>query len=154
MATVLKFIPNQLDTRLIKENTGSLFVNRPITGKFIHAATAIIAYPFEDSLGNKEVINASPTHPFYSLDRRDWVPVGELKVQEAVCGRHTKLKLKSFKEVPANTVYNLEVYREHTYLVGKNEILVHNSCVPFKKVLRDPKHSVVHFYGKNKFNPG
>ncbi|GAA2633693.1 hypothetical protein Adu01nite_55690 [Paractinoplanes durhamensis] len=80
--------------------------------------------------GPPAVITATTGHKFYSLDRDQWVPAGELKLGETLRdNRGGKITLTGLSEHTAETtVYNLTVDDEHTYYVvaGDNPVLVHN----------------------------
>lgn len=84
------------------------------------------------SLDN-HLINTTPTHPFYSVTRKGWVRADELKIGESLInfeGKKVSVDDKNTllldKPIP---VYNLTVDNDHTYFVGKNNVLVHNSCI-------------------------
>ena len=68
-------------------------------------------------------------HFFWSEDRQKVIEASELKPGETL--RTADGKLTSIVSITpranAETVYNLEVNREHVYYVGANGILVHNS---------------------------
>ncbi len=123
-AIVTKISPCQLDTRLLSPNSKSEYVYRPITGQFQHQQAEVWDFEFSDG----STIGATSNHPFFSLERGAYVAVGELKLGETVKNAREKtLKLTSKTlRSQTETVYNLEVYRDHTYLVGKDGVLVHN----------------------------
>ena len=98
-----------------------------MTGKFEHKSYNVWEFEFD----NGEVIGCTPTHPFYSERRQAYIPVGELEIGEPIKNKEGKtiaIKSKKKKE-GGETVYNLEVYRDHNFMVGKSGLLVHNSCV-------------------------
>ncbi|MFT9078474.1 polymorphic toxin-type HINT domain-containing protein [Ethanoligenens sp.] len=81
-------------------------------------------------VGNEE-IKTTREHPFWVI-KKGWVGAGELKPGDI-------LKLESGKAQPVQSisveklgtpvaVYNFEVADWHTYFVGNNNILVHNTC--------------------------
>jgi hypothetical protein len=131
-ALVTKILPCQLDTRLLHEKREGDYVYRPITATFKHQSAEVWDFTFTGD----ETVGATNNHPFYSLDRQDYIPVGELRIGERVknfAGTEIKLLSKAKRPNP-EPVYNLEVYRNHNYLVGKGRILVHNTCGPFPLV--------------------
>jgi len=131
-AIVKKITPNQLDTRLWDEQRKGDYINRPITGKFEHESDDVWNYYFQ---GLEEPIGTTSTHPFWSEDRQDWIPVGNLKIGEKIKAKKLITKLaKKHKIEGRQKVYNLEVYREHNFLVAKEGLLVHNSCVDANKI--------------------
>lgn len=73
-------------------------------------------------------LGVTATHPIYSLDRDDFVPAGELELNERVLTVSGELTLTSKTERPTRqTVYNLEVHRDHAYHVSQDGILAHNT---------------------------
>jgi len=63
------------------------------------------------------------------LDRNAWVAAGDLKAGErlrtldgAACVAGIKLRLGR------DTVYNLEVHKDHTFFVSDAKLWVHNAC--------------------------
>lgn len=79
--------------------------------------------------GRRETITGTTIHPVWSVDRQDWVPIGELAIGERLQGVEGPVFVSSvvlsYVEKP---VYNIEVQAEHVYQVGTYNILVHNSC--------------------------
>lgn len=125
-AAITEIAPNQLDTRLWKEKRRGDYVTRPVTGIFEHLSSDVSNYYFE---GLAEPIGATSTHPFWSLDRMDWVAVGELEVGERVKTIECVSSLLAKEKLKGqHRVFNLEIYREHNFLVAESGVLVHNSC--------------------------
>lgn len=81
--------------------------------------------------GEPSPIGVTVGHPFWSVDRRDWVPVEQLLEGERLAtldGRTTTVRKWEYRgEEP---VYNLEVDADHCYRVGEQGILVHNASGP------------------------
>ncbi len=124
-AVVIAITPNQLDTRFWNEKRKGDYVNRPITGIFEHISSDVFNYYFE---GLDEPIEATFVHPFWSLDRADWVAVGELEIGERVKTIEGVSSLLAKEKLEGqHKVFNLEVYREHNFLVSESEVLVHNN---------------------------
>lgn len=101
-----------------------------VTGTFKHTADNIL----DLQLANEEKpIGVTPSHPFRSADRNDWVSAGELKIGERVVTLDGTTKVVSIKQRSGKEpVYNLEVHGTHTYYVGKIGALVHNQCAAAK----------------------
>jgi len=93
--------------------------------------------------GSVETITGTMIHPVWSVDRQEWVPLGELAQGEGLCcdtesfglGFHSSLPPKASGLVLSVTlsrvsqpVYNIEVHGEHVYQVGELGVVVHNSC--------------------------
>jgi hypothetical protein len=121
------------------EGSGSLVTGRFITREVNTIARAEIA----GVDGTIEIVEGTPTHPFWSVDRNSWVPLGELQPGEHLQGGDGNATVLSVsieeKSVP---VYNIEVFGEHVYQVGELGCLVHNTCAPIGPVtpkVTDPK---------------
>ena len=76
-------------------------------------------------------IDATPTHPFYTPDR-GWVSAVNLRAGDRlqlVNGEYVTVEQVQHEilESPVK-VYNFEVEGFHTYYVGNNSVLVHNTC--------------------------
>ena len=126
---VKKIRPCQSDTRFMELKRKNDYVLRPITGKFEHKSYDVWEFEFD----NGEVIGCTPTHPFYSEKRQAYIPVGDIEFGEPIKnkgGKTITLKSKKKKE-GGETVYNLEIYRDHNFMVGKSGLLVHNSCTVY-----------------------
>jgi hypothetical protein len=78
-----------------------------------------------------EIIATTEDHPFWSVTDQQFERADELTAGEKVLGADGRiltvsgLEPETGREVPA---YNLSVEGIHTYHVGQNEVLVHNTC--------------------------
>lgn len=103
-----------------------------VTGTFHHEAdpdTRILSVTFANGAYLKGVTD---NHPFYSVDKGEFVPVGEMREGESVKvndGVTRIAKIESRFARPGEMLYNLETHGEHVYQVTSSGILVHNSCV-------------------------
>ena len=78
---------------------------------------------------DNEVINTTPTHPFYTSD--GWVEAQNLTVDMSLLTKngYTQIESIDFCEKNEETwVYNLTVAFNHTYTVSKDNVVVHNAC--------------------------
>ena len=110
-------------------------------------------------------------HPFWSADRREWVPAGELLEGERLLAADgTPVPLEGPPEVRrgGRALYNVEVEGDHTYYVGEAGLLAHNG-VPCKvsadgrwrdiigrytkKPTINPGQQGKHIFGHNNFIP-
>ncbi|SKA40222.1 intein C-terminal splicing region [Chitinophaga eiseniae] len=120
----------QIDTRIWKQNRNGDYVNRPITGTFEHGSFNVYNLRFGE---NPIPLGVTGSHPIWSVDRNNWVNANDLRTGETVKTRNGSLVLTKKEKLDGfKTVYNLEVYRDHNYLVSSDAILVHNAC--FEKV--------------------
>ena len=99
---------------------------RVVTGTFAHSAANVVDLRIR---GASAPIGTTANHPFWSEDRRAFIPAGQLRPGE------TLRTLSSLSHVVSITpragperVYNLEVHAEHTYHVALAGVLVHNAC--------------------------
>ena len=98
-----------------------------VTGRFIHQAANCIDLYID---GQDNPIGCTDNHPFWSEDRQDFIPAGQLNQGECVLlysGETARIAQKLPRPGP-ETVYNLEIWGEHVYCVGKGGVLVHNNC--------------------------
>ncbi|MFT4559235.1 MAG: hypothetical protein ACI92S_004625, partial [Planctomycetaceae bacterium] len=78
---------------------------------------------------SKETIGTTSNHPFWSVDRQEYVQAGQLEPGERVLtfsGNTKRIASKLARPGP-QPVYNLEVHAEHVYFVGEDGLLTHNS---------------------------
>jgi hypothetical protein len=97
-----------------------------VTGTFTHLANNVIDLKIE----GQEPIGCTDNHPFWSVDRRDYILAGKLQDGERILlysGETKRVEQKLPRPGP-ELVYNIEVFGEHVYHVGQDGILVHNAC--------------------------
>lgn len=76
---------------------------------------------------DSESVHVTANHPYWSVDRQEFTPAGQLRVGETVdtlSGTAHVAAARSYRYT--GTVYNLET-TEHVYLVGSGGTLVHNN---------------------------
>ena len=78
---------------------------------------------------SKETIGTTSNHPFWSVDRQEYVQAGQLDTGERVLtfSGDTKRVVTKLPRPGPQPVYNLEVHAEHVYFVGEDGLLVHNA---------------------------
>jgi len=99
-----------------------------ITGKFAHevAEGDVVDVRFA---GQAEATRVTATHPYWSIDREDFIAAGQLRTGERVHSLIGPTRTESI--LPSNysgLVYNLEIQGEHVYRVGSAGLLAHNAC--------------------------
>ncbi len=95
-----------------------------VTGTYVHNDARVLDVRLE---GLPEPVAVTPSHPFYSLDRRSFVAAGDLKSGERLRSVSGAAHVVSVQPRPGqHRVYNLEVHGEHVYRVSRLGILVHN----------------------------
>ena len=101
---------------------------RLVTGTFRYSAGLCYEVVVE---GEARPLGVTGTHPFWSVDRQDWVAVGELRNGERVQGKEGSLVVLSVnRRQTSEPVYNIEVEGDHCYRVGQQGLLVHNASGP------------------------
>ena len=98
---------------------------RLITGTFHHTAADVYNLKVESE---REAFGVTGTHPFWSVDRRAWVPAADLKVGETLKTLNGTTVVESIERRPdPEPVCNIEVESDHVYRVGTSGVLVHNA---------------------------
>ena len=88
----------------------------------------IVRAEIQDPNGTVEVVEGTPIHPIWSIDRNDWVALGDLEEGEhlhSLDGLATVVAISVLQM--AVTVYNVEVHSEHVYEVCTFGVLAHNA---------------------------
>jgi hypothetical protein len=117
---------------------------RIVTGTFRHRSARVLDLALE---GSDETIGVTANHPFWSEDRRKFVPAGELKPGERLRTLEGEARVASLApRAGEQAVYNIEVHAEHVYRVTTAGILVHNDCIEYAKawVERNGKGTAYH----------
>ena len=106
----------------MKDGSGNV-----VTGTFAHVSDNVMDLQLE---GQAKPIGCTSNHPFWSVDRQDFVEAGQLMEGEQVrlYNGETKRVIQKLPRPGPEIVYNLEVYAEHVYHVTQDGVLVHNSC--------------------------
>ena len=126
-AELLGIFPNTFDTRFQQHDPESNQRYRPIIGVSKRFGQDVNSYQFI----NGEILKATPGHIIWSFTQNRWIAISSLEIGEKVLladGSSTQLEEVPI-QIETTTVYNIEVYRDHNYYVGKSSILVHNDCV-------------------------
>ncbi|MFY7876510.1 MAG: Hint domain-containing protein, partial [Pirellula sp.] len=110
----------------IADGEGSVVTAR-FTTREVHVVASV---DIQGPDGFIETITGTPIHPIWSVDRQEWVPLGELTEGETLQGFDgLAIVLGLSLTTVAKPVYNIEVHGEHVYQVGELGLLVHNSCI-------------------------
>ena len=91
-------------------------------------------------------IGTTRNHPFWSVDRQDYVQANDLAIGERLLtfSGQTKRVISKRDHPSTESVYNLEVIAEHVYYVGEDGILVHNTKHYMKGELLDESGDSLH----------
>ena len=111
-----------------------------VTGLSIRHTFDVGCYTFRvKKTGQVNTMNVTPNHLFYVKNRRKFIPISQVMSEDLLVGEtgesislvdindHAKRCDGSINSTPV-TVYNLELYRKHTYFAGESHVLVHNGC--------------------------
>jgi len=100
-----------------------------ITGRFVTRQVDVIARV--EILGadsSIEVLEGTTIHPIWSVDRSNWVLLGDLVEGERLQSDDGIAMVVSVRILrDTRPVYNIEVHGEHVYQVGILTLLVHNA---------------------------
>ena len=112
------------DCPLIADGEGSV-----VTGRFLtREVNIIVRAEIMAADGTIEIIEGTPIHPIWSLDRNDWVPLRELKegeqLQVNAISAFVAAHAVDYRSIP---VFNVEVHGQHVFEVGFVGALVHNA---------------------------
>jgi hypothetical protein len=111
-----------------------------------HEVHRLVSIDLLGAGGELETLTGTPVHPVWSLDRGDWVPLGELTEGETLQGHSgAAIVLHLSLHQAAQPVYNLEVHGEHVYQVGELGVLVHNAYIGV--ATRGGHHGIAKFLG-------
>ena len=107
---------------------------KEVKNVFVHDVVGILHLHTTDA-----DIDTTTNHPFYVIGE-GWVAAGDLSAGDEIYllnGSSAFITGSDFEELDEIIqVYNLEVEGFHSYFVGENSILVHNSCSSHAKKLR------------------
>lgn len=127
-----------------------------ITGRFIHEVEQgeVIELRFASQ---PEATRVTKNHPYWSIDREDFIPAGELQEGETVDAVTGGTPVASVTPSDyAGLVYNLEIHGEHVYRVGSFGLLAHNACTrQLRQALNTPSGggAAHHIVPVNAMNP-
>lgn len=88
----------------------------------------------EDACAGWRTIAATPEHPFYAHNRKEFVRAAELQPGDVFTSSEDRAfevvgtEREQAPNVTAFTVHNFEVDAFHTYFVGDDRLWVHNAC--------------------------
>ncbi len=101
---------------------------RLVTGTFRHTSGEVYDLKLESE---SNPIGVTATHPFWSVDREEWISAIDLEIGETLKTLEGTTVVESFeKRGDSEPVYNIEVSEDHIYRVGESAVLVHNASVP------------------------
>ncbi len=100
------------------------FVNGRVERTFKKQSSSLI----QISLQNGESIKATEEHPFYIKGK--WLAAKELQQGFKIKAINGFIEVLSTNQIKEQTeVFNFEVQKYHTYLVGSSGLVVHNDCL-------------------------
>ena len=111
-----------------------------VTGLSIRHTFDVGCYTFRvKKTGQISMMNVTPNHLFYVKNRRKFIPISQVMSEDLLVSETGEsISLVdidddaercdgSINSTPV-AVYNLELYRKHTYFAGESHVLVHNGC--------------------------
>jgi len=128
---------------------------KPVIGLYIHQTNDVRTYHFRDNNGDITTLHATPNHPFYVKNLKTYMPITNITSNMILQGKnHHNIYLickdrkhyhcgTPYRKGKITTVYNIEVYQQHVYRIGRSQILAHNPCEkPFVSLPIEYKTSV------------
>lgn len=113
--------------------------SRPVIGKFVTTNAKVIDLSID---GLDKPIGTTASHPFWSLDRKGWVAAGDLKSGEKLRTQDGSATVESvIPRAGTETVYNIEVHKNHTFFVSDAKLWVHNACIVFGRNANQAYHT-------------
>jgi hypothetical protein len=83
----------------------------------------------------RKPFGCTDNHPFWSVDRDQFVEAGQLRIGEnlqSADGTLVQVTRITPRRGPPVDVFNFEVDVDHVYHVGNTGVLVHNACNPLR----------------------
>ena len=107
-----------------------------ITGIFLKHTLNIRKYTLENTKNHiRSTLTATPEHPVYVKNKKAFIPIDKVAFHDQLSNKNVRLLCQesghcgtSYHPGEPTRVYNLEVYKKHTYFVGSEYILAHNIC--------------------------
>ena len=112
-----------------------------VTGLSLRHVLNTSEYTFQNrQTGIRSTLIATPEHPFFEVNSREFIPVGMLsshhrllndtnqKIQILCPGYHIDHCGKRINPIEPVRVYNMELHQTHSYFVSAARIMVHNVC--------------------------
>ena len=110
----------------IADGSGNIVTARIVTRQ--------VSELIEIEVAGGETLTGTPMHPIWSVERQDWVELGDLEIGEHLSTDDGPVEIVATRLLATGeSVYNLEVHGHHIYQVTKLGLLVHNT---YKKALR------------------
>ena len=104
----------------IADGTGNIVTARIVTRQ--------VSELIEIEVAGGETLTGTPMHPIWSVERQDWVELGELEVGEHLSTDDGPVEIVAVRLLTTGeSVYNLEIHGHHIYQVTELGLLVHNS---------------------------
>jgi hypothetical protein len=94
-----------------------------------HLSRGVCSLTYTTQDGKSEAIRPTSSHRFYSLDRKEWIHIGDARTGEKLQGLGSGI-IEVVSCQPLGTterVYNMTVEDEHVYHVGYLNLLTHNT---------------------------
>jgi hypothetical protein len=99
-----------------------------------HLSRGVCSLTYTTQDGKSETIRPTSSHRFYSLDRQEWIHIGDARTGEKLQGLGSGIiAVVSCQSLGiTERVYNMTVEDEHVYHVGYLNLLAHNNgCLTF-----------------------
>jgi hypothetical protein len=100
------------------------------TGQVVTARilTRQVSQLVEITIEDGSTLTGTPQHPVWSVEREDWAELGDLVAGEHLWTEDGQVEILATQPLTSGeSVYNLEIHRQHVYQVAGPGVLVHNA---------------------------
>ena len=121
-------------------NTFNMNLSGRVTGIFFRHTRNAKEYKFRNIKDHTvSSIIMTPEHPVFIKNKQTFIPIGAVSFYDTLSNKNLHLLCQEgqrgdcgipYHPQKLEEVYNIEIYKNHTYVVGKEKILVHNICHP------------------------
>ncbi|MCF6329423.1 MAG: HINT domain-containing protein [Henriciella sp.] len=125
---------------VLARDANQAMVFRQVTDEIITRNAALLHVSIEHEDGRFETLSTTDGHPFWVKDGRGFIRADELSPGDILKASSGQSQVRQISiSAERQTVYNLTVDDVHTYLVGPDGVLVHNSPCNFNFITKRMK---------------
>ncbi len=113
---------------------------QPVVATMVSHPEAMCHIQFRNEIGETETVTGSLSHPFFVIEKQEFVPAVELNIgntftlADGNTAFVTGINLVEAEEEKPFTTYNFEVADFHTYFTGVAGVWVHNNGKPCAQI--------------------
>jgi RHS repeat-associated protein len=117
------------DLVLSKDPKTGRVASKKVTALIRPDPKSVYQLSVRDASGKVELFDATEDHP-WSVDKRGWIETAALRIGDRIdTDSNSDVTVTAISPTSRiEPTYNLEVADWHTFMVGKNHVVVHNAC--------------------------